>query len=179
MRAALEGLYGNPSSVYDLGERSAAAIAEARESVAGLLGATDASEIVFTSGGTESDNWAILGALEASPEKRHIVTTRVEHEAVRKLCEKLETTGYTVTWLEVDEAGSLNLDQVRNSIREDTAVVSVMMANNETGVLFPVVDIAEIVKQKSRAVFHVDGVNAVGKVPVHLKNTKIDLFSIC
>jgi cysteine desulfurase len=133
---------------------------------------------VFTSGGTESDNWAILGVLDAAPDKRHIVTTRVEHEAVRKLCQKLDTKGYEVTWLDVDESGALDLDQVRDAIRHDTAVVSVMMANNETGVLFPVADIAEIVKEKSNAVFHVDGVNAVGKVPIDLRNTGIDLFSL-
>src|SRR6187401_2416389 len=178
MRPFLEDFYGNPSSAYGFADGAKAAIESARESVVGLLGAASPSEIVFTSGGTESDNWAILGALEASPKKRHIVTTRVEHEAVRKLCEKLETQGYTVTWLDVDEAGSLDLDEVRNSLRDDTAVVSVMMANNETGVLFPVTDIAEIVKEKSDAVYHVDGVNAAGKVKIDLKSSEIDLFSI-
>src|SRR5213076_318072 len=104
MRAALEVLYGNPSSAYELGERSAAAITAARESVAGLLGARETSEIVFTSGGTESDNWAILGALELQPGKDHVVTTRVEHEAVRKTCEKLERRGIRVSWIDVDES---------------------------------------------------------------------------
>ena len=177
MRPFLEGSYGNPSSAYEFAMEVKAAIRYAREAVAYMLGATP-NEIVFTSGGTESDSWAILGALEASPEERHIVTTRVEHEAVRKLCQKLEEKGFSVTWLDVDETGALDLDQVRDSIREDTAVVSVMMANNETGVLFPVAEIAEIVKEKSNALFHVDGVNAVGKVAIDLKNTKIDLFSI-
>ena len=178
MRPFLEASYGNPSSAYGFADEVKAAIESARESVAALLGAASPTEIAFTSGGTESDNWAILGALEATPEKRHIVTTRVEHEAVRKLCEKLEIQGYAVTWLDVDETGSLDLDHIRNAIRDDTAIVSVMMANNETGVLFPVAGIAEIVKEKGDAVFHVDGVNAVGKVPVNLRNTKIDLFSI-
>jgi cysteine desulfurase len=177
MRPFLEGSYGNPSSAYSFSHAVKATIETAREAVAALLRAAP-NEIVFTSGGTESDNWAILGALEASPGKRHIVTTRVEHEAVRKLCEKLESKGYSVTWLEVDEIGALDLDQVRESLRDDTALVSVMMANNETGVLFPVAEIAEIVKEKSDAVFHVDGVNAVGKIPIDLKNTKVDLFSI-
>jgi cysteine desulfurase len=153
-------------------------VESARESVAELLGAASPEEIVFTSGGTESDNWAILGALEANPTKRKIVTTRVEHEAVRKLCEKLELKGNPVTWLDVDGEGSLDLDQVRDAITPDTAIVSVMMANNETGVLFPVAEIAEIVKERSDAMFHVDGVNAAGKVPIDLKNTSIDLFSI-
>jgi cysteine desulfurase len=178
MRRFLEDSYANPSSAYRFADDVKGALESARESVADLLGAASPSEIAFTSGGTESDNWAILGALDATPDKRHIVTTRVEHEAVRKLCEKLCTKGYAVTWLDVDEAGALDLDQVRNSIREDTAVVSVMMANNETGVLFPVTDIAGIVKEESDAVFHVDGVNAAGKVKIDLKSSKIDLFSI-
>ena len=177
MRPFLDASYGNPSSVYSLGQEVKAEIETARGSVADLLGAASTSEIAFTSGGTESDNWAILGALEASPGKRHIVTTRVEHEAVRKLCQQLETKGYSVSWIDVDEQGALDLDQIRDSIRDDTAIVSVMMANNETGVLFPVADLAEIVKEKSDAVFHVDGVNAVGKVAIDLRNTGIDLFS--
>jgi cysteine desulfurase len=133
---------------------------------------------VFTSGGTESDNWAILGALEANPAKKKIITTHVEHEAVRKLCEKLERNGYEIVWLDVDEQGELDLDILSNALDEKTAVVSVMLANNETGILFPVEEIAQIVKERSDAIFHVDGVNAVGKVPLDLKNSEIDLFSI-
>ena len=142
------------------------------------MGAGDASEIVFTSCGTESDNWAILGTLEANPDKKHIVTTRVEHEAVRKLCRNLERKNYEITWLEVDENGFLDLNELKKSLREDTAIVSVMLANNETGILFPVEKIAQIVKENSKAIFHCDGVNAVGKIPVDLKNTEIDLFSL-
>ncbi len=178
MKPYLTASYGNPSSAYSFGRESRAAIEKARESVASLIGAASPAEVVFTSGGTESDNWAILGALESIPDKRHIITTRVEHEAVRKLCEKLETRGYSVTWLDVDQDGALDLDQLRSSLTKDTAVVSVMLANNETGILFPVAEIAEIVKQNSKAVFHVDGVNAVGKIPIDLPNTQIDLFSI-
>lgn len=174
----LDASYGNPSSAYSLGQESKRAIEGSREKLAALLGASSANEIVFTSGGTESDNWAILGAIEGNTEKRHIVTTKVEHEAIRKLCERLEGIGFDVTWLDVDEEGHLDLDQIRDAIRPETAVVSVMMANNETGVLFPVVEIAEIVKEKSDALFHVDGVNAAGKVPIDLKNSQIDLFSI-
>ncbi|MBL8122620.1 MAG: aminotransferase class V-fold PLP-dependent enzyme [Pyrinomonadaceae bacterium] len=170
--------YGNPSSTHQAGYEPRKLVANARRSVADLLGARDPGEIVFTSCGSESDNWAILGALEAFPDKRHIVTTRVEHEAVRKLCEKLEGKGYALTWLDVDEKGTLDLDQLRNSLTRETAIVSVMMANNETGVLFPVAEIAEIVKANSDALFHVDGVNAAGKVPIDLKNTEIDLFSV-
>ncbi len=170
--------FGNPSSAYSFGRQNSEAITAARESVAGLIGASDTNEIVFTSCGTESDNWAILGALEADPARDQIVTTRVEHEAVRKLCQKLEKKRYSVTWLDVDENGELDLDQFRSALNERTAVVSVMHANNETGVIFPVESIAEIVKEHSKALFHVDGVNAAGKIPVDLKNTAIDLYSI-
>ncbi len=177
MRPYLEGSFGNPSSAYAAGSETRSAVERARESVAGLVGARQPSEIVFTSGGTESDNWAILGSLEATG-KKHIVTTRVEHEAVRKLCQKLETRGYSVSWLDVDEEGQLDLDQLRDSLTPETAVVSVMMANNETGVIFPVAEIAAVVKELSEALFHVDGVNGVGKIPFDLGSTDIDLFSL-
>lgn len=177
MKPYLQGNYGNPSSAYAAGRETRSAVERARESVAGLIGARQASEIVFTSGGTESDNWAILGALEATG-KKHIVTTRVEHEAVRKLCQRLETRGYAVSWLDVDEEGLLDLEQLRDALTPETAVVSVMMANNETGVLFPVAEIASIVKEHSDALFHVDGVNAIGKISTDLGSTAIDLFSL-
>lgn len=178
MRPFLETEHWNPSSAYERGRAAAKVVEAARERVASLIGAAHANEIAFTSGGTESDNWAILGALEAHPEKDHIVTTRVEHDAVRKLCEKLEKEGKRVTWLDVDEDGSLDLDTLRAALDERTAVVSVMLANNETGILFPVEEIAEIVKERSDALFHVDGVNAVGKIPIDLRSTEIDLFSV-
>jgi len=179
MKPFLAASYGNPSSAYPFGRESKAAIESARESVAGLLGAAEASEIVFTSGGTESDNWAILGTLAADPAKDHAITTRVEHEAVRKLCEKLERDAkYRITWLEVDENGALDLEMLRTSLTKKTAVVSIMLANNETGILFPITEIAAIVKENSDALFHVDGVNAVGKVPVLLEGSGIDLFSV-
>lgn len=177
MKPFLTEFYGNASSAYSFGRESKRAIAEAREQVAALLGAGDETEIVFTSGGTESDNWAICGALEMNPDKKHIVTTRVEHEAIRKLCDKLEKQNYEITRLEVDESGALDLDQLKNSLREDTAIVSIMLSNNETGIVFPVEDAARVVKENSAALFHSDGVNAVGKVPIDLRNTEIDLFS--
>jgi cysteine desulfurase len=180
MMPFLTASYGNPSSAYPFGRESRAAVEKARESVAGLLGAAYPEEIVFTSGGTESDNWAILAAFKANPGKRNqIITTRVEHEAVRKLCEGLGNRAeMRVTWLDVDENGALYLDQLRTALDESTAIVSVMMANNETGILFPIAEIAEIVKTHSNAFFHVDGVNAVGKVPVSLEESGIDLFSL-
>jgi cysteine desulfurase len=174
----LNDRYGNPSSAHTLGREANKVLSDARQAVAGLIGAEDEDEIRFTSGGTEADNWAIRGALEADTGGRHIVTTRVEHEAVRKLCERLERHGFTVTWLDVDEAGALDLDQLKGSLTRDTAVVSVMLANNETGILFPVNEIAAVVKENSDALFHVDGVNAAGKVPIDLKSSQIDLFSI-
>lgn len=179
MTPFLKASHGNPSSAYPFGRDAHAAVEKARESVAGLLRAAGPDEVVFTSGGTESDNWAILGALRGNPDKNHVITTRVEHEAVRKLCENLEgDANYRITWLEVDEDGALDLDALRSALDEKTAVVSVMLANNETGILFPVAEIAEIVKEHSSALFHVDGVNAVGKVPVSLQGSGIDLFSI-
>jgi len=174
----LTEFYGNPSSAHTFGRDVRKAIEDSRENLAEVLGARETCEIVFTSCGTESDNWAILGTLEANPEKKHIITTCVEHEAVRKLCEKLEQKNYEITWLEVDENGFLDLDDLKKSLREDTAIVSVMLANNETGILFPVEEIARIVKENSAVIVHCDGINAVGKIPIDLKNTEIDLFSI-
>lgn len=178
MKPFLTEFYGNPSSAYSIGRDTKKAIENSRESIANLIGAKNSDEIIFTSGGTESDNWAIRGTIEAKPSKKHIITTRVEHEAVRKLCEKLETENYEVSWLDVSEEGFLDLEQLKNVLRKDTAIVSVMSANNETGILFPVEEIAKIVKEFSNATFHVDGVNAVGKIAFDLKNTEIDLFSI-
>jgi cysteine desulfurase len=178
MKPFLTEFYGNPSSAYNFGRDMRNAIEDSREKVADIVGASDSQEIVFTSGGTESDNWAILGTLEANANKKHIVTTRVEHEAVRKLCERLQTKGFEITWLEVSEEGFLDLAELKNALRKDTAIVSVMLANNETGILFPIEEIAQIVKENSDAIFHVDGVNAVGKVPIDLKKTQIDLFSV-
>jgi cysteine desulfurase len=178
MRPYLTSEFGNPSSAHAPGRAARRVLTDAREAVAGLLGAASSEEIVFTSGGTESDNWAILGGLESLKGGDEIITTRVEHEAVRKSCERLENRGRRVTWLDVDEHGALDLDQLISALGSKTAIVSVMMANNETGVLFPVGRIAEIVKERSDALVHVDGVNAAGKVPIDLKNTAIDLFSI-
>ncbi len=177
MRPFLEESFGNPSSSHQVGRTVREAVESSRQSVAGLLGAK-ASEITFTSGGTESDNWAIRGALDATPKRKHIVTTRVEHEAVRNICGLLGRNGHEVTWLDVNENGELDLDKLGDSLRPDTAVVSVMMANNETGILFPVEKVARIVKERSRALMHVDGVNAAGKIAIDLANTHIDLFSI-
>ena len=178
MQPYLSKFYGNPSSAHTLGREMKQAVERAREQVAELLGAADPSEIIFTSCGSESDNWAIRGVLAADPSKRHIVTTQVEHEAVRNVCALLEQEGYEVTWLGVSETGEMNLDDLRAALRPDTALVSTMLANNETGVLFPIEEIGQIVRERSQAVFHVDGVQAVGKIPINLKMTEVDLFAL-
>ena len=168
--------YGNPSSMHFFGGQVARKIREAREKVADFLGA-DPSEIVFTSSGTESDSTAILGTPESYPEKRHIVTTRVEHPAVLNVCKMLSKKGYSVTFLPVDRRGNLDLDGLKRSITDDTALVSIMYANNETGVVFPIEEISEIVKEKG-CVFHTDAVQAAGKIPFKLNKMNIDLLSI-
>lgn len=178
MRPYLTDIYGNSSSAHSLGRKVKLAIEQAREQVAQLIGAAETSEIVFSSCGSESDNWAIGGFLKQNPDRRHIITTRVEHEAVRNLCEHLEQRDCEVTWLEVDEKGELNLDDLRRALRPDTGIVSMMMANNETGVLFPIEAAGKIIREHSRALFHVDGVQAVGKIPINLKAMQVDLFAL-
>jgi cysteine desulfurase len=176
MQPYLGEFFGNPSSAHAPGREMKRAIEDAREQVASLLGAADTSEIVFTSCGSESDNWAIRGVLAAQPAKKHVITTLVEHEAVRNLCRLLENEGYEVTWLGVDQNGELDLDSLRTALRPDTALVSIMLANNETGVLFPINEIGAMVHENSQAAFHVDGVQAVGKIPINLAN--VDLFAM-
>jgi len=177
MRPYLSDNFGNPSSAHRLGRASRQAVDVARTQVAEFLG-TEPEEIVFTSCGSESDNWAIGGTLEQYPAKRHVITTRVEHEAVRNLCEHLAEIGCEVTWLEVDKNGELDLEDLKQALRRETAIVSVMLANNETGVLFPIAEIGNIVRENSDAVFHVDGVQAVGKIPIDLSRLPVDLFSV-
>jgi cysteine desulfurase len=178
MRPHLTDEWGNPSSAHTAGRAAREAIEAARHEVRDLIGAEHPDEIVFTSGGSESNNWAIGGFLEENPAKRHIITTTVEHEAVRNLCAHLSGIGCEVTWLQVDRNGELDLDDLRKALRRETGIVSVMLANNETGVLFPISKIGRIVREYSDAVFHVDGVQAVGKVPIDLKNLPVDFFSI-
>lgn len=168
--------YGNPSSMHTFGGKVGKVIEEARGKVAKFLGALQ-SEIIFTSCGTEGDNSAILGTLESYPEKRHIITTRVEHPAVLTLCKYLHKKGYKVTFLPVDNKGNLNLQQLEEEITPETAIVSVMYANNETGIVFPVEQIAEIVK-KHGAVFHTDAVQAAGKIDINMNKNHIDLLSL-
>jgi len=168
--------YGNPSSVHTFGRQVAGKIDIARERVANILGA-DTSEIVFTSCGTESNNNAIHCSLEANPKKRHVVTTKTEHPAVLNVCRYFGKQGYEVTELGVDKDGMLDLDELRDSIKDNTAIVSIMHANNETGVVLPIEKIGKIVKEKG-VLFHCDAVQAIGKIPVNLKNSYIDLLSL-
>lgn len=159
--------YGNPSSAYRFGSRVGRALEGAREQVAALLGC-EAREIIFTSCGTEGSNTALASALAADPDRRHVVTTAVEHSAVKNQCERLARQGYEITWLPVDGQGRLDLGAVADAIREDTAVVSVMWANNETGNLYPVAEIAALARARG-AFFHTDAVQAVGKIPLDLR----------
>ena len=169
--------YGNPSSIHRFGSQVGQKIAEARAQVAALIDAADPVEVMFTSCGTEGDNAAIRGILEAQPQKRHIVTTQVEHPAVLGLCQHLEKKGYRITWLGVDQDGALDLEELRAVLSDDTALVSIMWANNETGVIFPIAEIGAIVRSKGIP-FHVDGVQAAGKLPLKVKDLPVDLLTI-
>jgi cysteine desulfurase len=169
-------LYGNPSSMHTFGGQVAVNIRNSREKVAAILGC-EPSEIIFTSCGTESDSSAIFGTLSVYPQKRKIITSRVEHPAVLSVCRELENRGYTVVEIGVDALGRLDMAQFEHEIDENTAVVSVMYANNETGVIFPIEKIAEMAKVKG-SVFHTDAVQAVGKIPLNLSKSNIDLLSI-
>jgi cysteine desulfurase len=168
--------YGNPSSMHFFGGQVQKKVDEARGKAAEFLGA-EPSEIVFTSCGTESDNAAILGTLDSYPEKRHIITTRVEHPAVGNVSTYLGRKGYRITELSVDREGRLDLDELRESLTEETALVTIMYANNETGVIFPVEEIGEIVKARGIP-FHTDAVQAAGKIPLYMKKSKLDMLSI-
>jgi cysteine desulfurase len=169
-------LYGNPSSMHTFGGQVGRKLRAAREQVAALLG-TSPDEIIFTSCGSESDNAAIRSALTSQPGKRHIVTSRVEHPAVRALCAQLVNEGYRITELPVDGDGRLDMEQYRRSLTPDTAIVSLMWANNETGVIFPVEQAAESARARGIP-FHTDAVQAVGKIPLNLSKTAIDMLSI-
>jgi cysteine desulfurase len=168
--------YGNPSSMHTFGGMVEQKIVEARERLARLLSASP-EEIIFTSCGTESDNTAIRAAILSNPDKKHIVTSRVEHPAVKNLFEYLAKNGYRVTFVPVDRKGLLDLDYLYKNLSEDTAVVSLMWANNESGVIFPIEEIGTVLKEKG-IVFHTDAVQAVGKIPIDLKHVNVDMLSL-
>ena len=169
--------YGNPSSIHSFGGKIGKHIDHARNQIMELFGADYPYEIVFTGTGTESDNTAIMGILQYYKEKRHIITSRVEHPAILSLYKKLERDGYRTTYIGVDRDGNLDLDELKDSVDDDTAIVSIMYANNETGVLFPVNEIGQFLKSKG-VPFHVDAVQAVGKVPIKVNEINCDLLSI-
>jgi cysteine desulfurase len=171
--------YGNPSSMHYFGGQVSRKITEAREKIATLIGA-QADELIFTSCGTESDSTAILSALQSNPEKRHIVTTRVEHPAVKNLCENLDKlTGqkHRITRLPVRRDGTIDLAQYEESLTDETAIVSIMWANNETGGLFPIEEMAAMAKSRG-ILFHTDAVQAVGKIPIDLSRVPVDFLSV-
>lgn len=176
MKPYLTEYYGNPSSIYRFAQKSTQAVEQAREEIAEIIGAKP-SEIYFTAGGSESNNWAIKGIAEAYKSKgKHIITSKIEHHAVLHTCEYLEKQGYEVTYLDVNEEGVINLDQLRQSIRSDTILISVMAANNEIGTIQPLAEIGEIAKEHG-VFFHTDAVQAFGHISLDVEEMKIDLLS--
>lgn len=169
-------LYGNPSSMHTFGGQVGRKIRQARQRVASILGCSP-EEIIFTSCGTESDNTAVRGTLATFPNRRKIITSRVEHPAILSTCRELEHHGYSVIEISVDSDGRLDMDEYRHSIDEDTAIVTMMYANNETGVIFPIEEIAGIAKSKG-VIFHTDAVQALGKIPLNLAESNIDMLSL-
>jgi cysteine desulfurase len=176
MTPYLTDLYGNPSSMHTFGGSISNKIEEARERVAALIGA-EPDEIIFTSCGTESDNTALMSAVESYPQKRHIITTRVEHPAVFNFAKHLARKGFRITFLPVDSSGRFDMDAFSKAIDDDLAVVSVMYANNETGVIFPVEEIGKSLRER-RIIFHTDAVQAVGKLPIDVKKLSVDMLSL-
>jgi len=169
-------LYGNPSSMHTFGGQIHRKIEQSRESVASLIGALP-EEIIFTGCGTESDNTALMSAAESFPRRKHVITTRVEHPAVLNFCRHLGRKGWRLTYAPVNNLGQLDIDLLLKSIDDDTALVSVMYANNETGVIFPIKEIAELLRERG-ILFHTDAVQAVGKVPIDLQALPVDMLSL-
>lgn len=172
----LGDLYGNPSSMHTFGGQVMNALDKAREQLAELLHCQP-DEIIFTASGSESDNTAFWSALQSQPEKRHIITTRVEHPAVLNVCQFWEREGYHVKYLGVDEKGRLDLDEYRDSLSDDTALVSIMFANNEVGNIYPIQQLSELAHERG-ILFHTDAVQAVGKIPIDLRHMPVDMLSL-
>ena len=169
--------YGNPSSVHKLGQKARAAIEKTRSMIAGYIG-VESKEIIFTSGGAEGNNLVIRGALNAYSSKgKHIITSKIEHSTVLKTCQQLENEGYEVTYIDVDENGVINLEQLKNSIRKDTVIVSIMYANNETGVKQPIEEIGQIL-ENTDIIFHTDAVQAMCKEKIFPKDLKIGAMTV-
>ena len=179
MMPYLTSVYGNPSSLYMIGSEAKDAVEEARQLVADLIGAQNASEIYFTSGGSESDNWAIKGVASALAKKgkKHIITSKFEHHAVLHTCKALEKQGFEVTYLDVYENGIVKPEDVKAALREDTALVTIMYANNEIGTIQPIAEIGKICRE-AKVLFHTDAVQAMGNVPINVVDDNIDLLSL-
>ena len=169
--------YGNPSSIHKFADGVARGLKNARQQVQALIGCEHDSEIIFTSCGTESNSTALLSAIKAQPNKKEIITTTVEHPAILSLCEHLEKEGYTIHRLPVDKAGRLSIESYKKLLSDQVAIVSIMWANNETGTIFPVAEMAELAHEAG-VMFHTDAVQAVGKIPMMLQDTKIDMLSL-
>lgn len=168
--------YGNPSALYEFGAKIRRVIEEARAQIAGFLGTRFDREIMFTSGGTESNFTAIYSALKTNPGRKRIVTTQVEHSSVKNLCERLQKEGYEIVSIGVSKNGEINWEELEGALTEKVAIVSIMWANNETGVLFPIERIVRLAKSKG-ILFHVDGVQAIGKIQINLSTVPIDFLS--
>lgn len=176
MKPYFSELYGNPSSIYAFGGKAKAAVEEAREIIADSIGAKT-NEIYFTGGGSESDNWAIIGAAEAYKSKgRHIITSKIEHHGVLHTCKYLEKNGYEVTYLNVDEKGFVDIEELKRAIRPETILITIMYANNEIGTIEPVAEIGRIAKEHG-ILFHTDAVQAYGHIPINVDNENIDMLS--
>ena len=173
----LDTYYGNPSSIHRLGAVVGHAMETAREQVQQLIGAEHASEVIFTSCATEATSTAILSAVEAYPDKKEIITTQVEHPATLQLCQTLERKGYTIHWIGVDKKGRLDMTALKAALSRNVAIISIMWANNETGTIFPVEQVAQLAKRYG-VVVHVDAVQMVGKCPVNVQSCPIDMLSI-
>ena len=179
MTPYLTEVYGNPSSLYRIGAAAKEAVEEAREKIASLIGAKSGAEVYFTSGGSEADNWAIKGVCKILKDKgkNHIITTKFEHHAVLHVCESLQKEGFEITYLDVYENGIVKPDDVKNAIRETTALVTIMYANNEIGTIQPIAEIGKICREAG-VLFHTDAVQAMGNVPINVQDECIDLMSL-
>lgn len=179
MTPYLTEIYGNPSSLYRIGSVAKDAVEEARENIATLIGAKNSNEIYFTSGGSEADNWAIKGVcrMMAQKGKKHIITSKFEHHAVLHTCEAMKKEGFEVTYLDVYENGIVKPEDVKKALREDTALVTIMYANNEIGTIQPIAEIGSICREAG-VIFHTDAVQAIGNVPINVEEENIDLLSL-
>ncbi|MDB1921610.1 cysteine desulfurase NifS [Clostridium tertium] len=177
MMPYLTNQYGNPSSIYSFGRKSKKAIEKAREQIAATINAKK-SEIYFTSGGTESDNWAIKGIAGYYKKKgKHIITSSIEHHAVINSCKRLEKEGFEISYLPVDKDGKISIEDLKKSIRKDTILISIMMANNEIGTIEPIAEIGKIAREKG-IIFHTDAIQAVGCITIDVEDLQVDLLSI-